>query len=65
MRALIGSDAIKFCHAFCLFQIEKWGNVEWHHDVDLMELRARISSATLFIHLNSEDRTLKQKESRR
>ncbi|XP_028395116.1 ATP synthase mitochondrial F1 complex assembly factor 2-like [Dendronephthya gigantea] len=35
------------------FQIQKWGNVEWAHEVDLMDLRSRLAAATLFFHLTS------------
>ncbi|ELU12261.1 hypothetical protein CAPTEDRAFT_114697 [Capitella teleta] len=46
------------------FQTEKWGNVEWHHDVDLYEYRARLASAALFVYLNSnESRTVFTKRS--
>ena len=32
--------------------------MEWQHDVDCYELRARIAAATLFVHLNcGETRT--------
>ncbi|XP_064619474.1 ATP synthase mitochondrial F1 complex assembly factor 2-like [Lineus longissimus] len=36
------------------FQIERWGNVEWAHDVDLMDLQTKVAAATLFVHLCSE-----------
>lgn len=35
------------------YQIEQWGNVEWAHEVDLMDLRSRLAAATLFYHLTS------------
>ncbi len=37
------------------YQVSQWGNVEWYHDIDVLELRARLAAATLFIHLNSTD----------
>jgi len=36
-------------------QISQWGNVEWHHDVDKMELRSRLAAAALFVYANSHD----------
>ena len=45
-----------------MLQIAKWGNVEWHHDVDVYELRARLAAATLFVHLNSESTSIKMKQ---
>jgi len=43
------------------FQTAHWGSVEWHHDVELHELRSRLSAAILFIHWCSESSTIKQK----
>ena len=35
-------------------QTQKWGNVEWYHDLDVYELQARVAAATLFIHWCNE-----------
>ncbi|XP_054851490.1 ATP synthase mitochondrial F1 complex assembly factor 2 [Eublepharis macularius] len=43
------------------YQIQHWGNVEWAHDYDVHELRARTAAATLFVHLCSESSTVKHK----
>ncbi|KAJ6655952.1 hypothetical protein lerEdw1_004537 [Lerista edwardsae] len=43
------------------FQIQHWGNVEWAHDYDRHELRARAAAATLFVLLCSESSTVKHK----
>lgn len=43
------------------YQIQKWGNVEWAHDYELQELRARTAAGTLFVHLCSESKTVKHK----
>uniref|UniRef100_A0A8C0X3W9 ATP synthase mitochondrial F1 complex assembly factor 2 n=1 Tax=Castor canadensis TaxID=51338 RepID=A0A8C0X3W9_CASCN len=43
------------------YQIQKWGNIEWAHDYELQELRARTAAGTLFIHLCSESTTVKHK----
>lgn len=43
------------------YQIRSWGNVEWAHDYDMYELRARTAAGTLFVHLSSESSTIKRK----
>ncbi|XP_066496758.1 ATP synthase mitochondrial F1 complex assembly factor 2 [Tiliqua scincoides] len=43
------------------YQIQHWGNVEWAHDYDMYELRARAAAATLFVLLCSESSTVKHK----
>ncbi|XP_059835827.1 ATP synthase mitochondrial F1 complex assembly factor 2 [Hypanus sabinus] len=43
------------------YQIEVWGNVEWAHDYDVYELRSRTAAGALFVHLCSENSTMKQK----
>lgn len=42
-------------------QIQKWGNIEWAHDYELQELRARTAAGTLFVHLCSESTVVKHK----
>lgn len=46
---------------FAPAQIRQWGNVEWAHDYDMYELRARTAAGTLFVHLSSESSTVKRK----
>ncbi|XP_056627547.1 ATP synthase mitochondrial F1 complex assembly factor 2 [Triplophysa dalaica] len=43
------------------YQIQHWGNVEWAHDYDLYELRARTAAGALFAHLSSESTAVKKK----
>ncbi|XP_026171568.1 ATP synthase mitochondrial F1 complex assembly factor 2 [Mastacembelus armatus] len=43
------------------YQIRCWGNVEWAHDYDMYELRARTAAGALFVHLSSESSTVKNK----
>lgn len=45
------------------YQVLKWGNVEWYHDLDIQELKARIAAATLFIYWTSESSVTKKKAS--
>uniref|UniRef100_A0A1A7XRB1 ATP synthase mitochondrial F1 complex assembly factor 2 n=1 Tax=Iconisemion striatum TaxID=60296 RepID=A0A1A7XRB1_9TELE len=43
------------------YQIRRWGNVEWAHDYDMYELRARTAAGALFVRLSSESSTVKHK----
>ncbi|XP_061032239.1 ATP synthase mitochondrial F1 complex assembly factor 2 isoform X2 [Eubalaena glacialis] len=43
------------------FQIQKWGNVEWAHDYEVQDLRARTAAGALFVHLCSESSAVKHK----
>ncbi|XP_019397481.1 PREDICTED: ATP synthase mitochondrial F1 complex assembly factor 2 [Crocodylus porosus] len=43
------------------YQIQRWGKVEWAHDFDLHELRARTAAGVLFAHLCLESSTVKHK----
>ncbi|XP_060138783.1 ATP synthase mitochondrial F1 complex assembly factor 2 [Zootoca vivipara] len=43
------------------FQIQHWGNIEWAHDYDMYELRARTAAAALFVQLCLENSTVKHK----
>ena len=42
-------------------QIQKWGNVEWAHDYEVWDLRARTAAGALFVHLCSESSAVKHK----
>lgn len=35
-----------------IFQVNRWGNVEWSHDVDKAQTTSRVAAAALFIYLN-------------
>ncbi|RWS21316.1 ATP synthase subunit gamma-like protein [Leptotrombidium deliense] len=59
-------DAVNLSRLEVTFQTEKWGNVEWAHDLDLMLLRSRVSAGLLFAFLNAEKietSTMKKSES--
>ncbi|XP_028562201.2 ATP synthase mitochondrial F1 complex assembly factor 2 [Podarcis muralis] len=43
------------------YQIQHWGNIEWAHDYDMYELRARTAAAALFVQLCLENSTVKHK----
>jgi len=37
-------------------QYAQWGKVEWYHDVNEQELRARVSAALAFIYLSPDSK---------
>ncbi|CAI5791920.1 ATP synthase mitochondrial F1 complex assembly factor 2 [Podarcis lilfordi] len=43
------------------YQIQHWGNIEWAHDYEMYELRARTAAAALFVQLCLENSTVKHK----
>lgn len=43
------------------FQTQRWGSVEWYHDIDLHEVQCRLAASALFVHWTSETQTVKQK----
>jgi ATP synthase F1 complex assembly factor 2 len=54
-RELAVERAVELARLELEFQISQWGNVEWHHDVDKMELRSRLAAAAIFVYLNSNE----------
>ena len=44
------------------FQFDKWGKVEWYHDVNEQELTSRVSAALLFIYLSKSSKYLIARE---
>ena len=40
------------------FQFDKWGKVEWYHDINEQELMSRVSAGLLFIYLSSSSKYL-------
>lgn len=57
----LGPELLTQRHFLSSPQIQKWGNVEWAHDYELQELRARTAAGALFVHLCSESTTVKHK----
>ena len=49
------------CLWYWCLQIERWGNVEWHHDLDLFDTQARMAAAALFVHWSNETVKIKRK----
>ncbi|XP_072039211.1 ATP synthase mitochondrial F1 complex assembly factor 2-like [Amphiura filiformis] len=36
------------------YQVQRWGNVEWSHDIEYADSKARVAAASLFVHLVTE-----------
>ena len=48
---------ISLCHRSfyrCFFQISKWGNVVWYHDLELMNMRMQTAACALFMQLSAD-----------
>ncbi|XP_067118960.1 ATP synthase mitochondrial F1 complex assembly factor 2 isoform X2 [Centruroides vittatus] len=46
-----------------LYQIKQWGSVEWAHNIEFEQTKARAAAGVLFVYLNSESTHLSQKSS--
>lgn len=46
------------------FQFEQWGKVEWYHDINEHELKARVSASLLFIYLSNSSKYLVVKKTK-
>ncbi|XP_038047228.1 ATP synthase mitochondrial F1 complex assembly factor 2-like isoform X2 [Patiria miniata] len=44
------------------FQTARWGSVEWAHDTEIADLKARVAAASLFTQLVSGSHEVKQKQ---
>ncbi|XP_065220257.1 ATP synthase mitochondrial F1 complex assembly factor 2 [Planococcus citri] len=43
------------------FQTERWGRVEWSHDLNMVDLQSRVAAAIMFVHLHLESSKTKSK----
>ena len=43
------------------FQTEKWGNVEWAHDLELHDTNSRVSAAAMFVQCHTSEHLSKSK----
>lgn len=43
------------------FQTERWGRVEWCHDLNMVDLQSRVAAAIMFVHLHLESSKIKSK----
>lgn len=46
-------EAVKLSMLEQEYQTERWGRVEWAHDVEYFDTCARVAAAVLFVQLNS------------
>lgn len=53
-KNLTVDEAVRLSRLEQEFQIEKWGNVEWAHDVDLNLQRSRVSSGLIYFILSNQ-----------
>ncbi|PIK54925.1 putative ATP synthase mitochondrial F1 complex assembly factor 2-like [Apostichopus japonicus] len=60
-RRVDPETALKLSWLELEFQVAKWGRVEWSHDVEFADLKARVSAAGLFIHMVLESTQTIQK----
>lgn len=50
-------EAVRLSRLEVDYQTKQWGNVEWHHDVEMYDLQARVAAAVLFVTLTSHSET--------
>ncbi|KAL3875575.1 hypothetical protein ACJMK2_033516 [Sinanodonta woodiana] len=43
------------------FQVNRWGSVEWYHDINLLEIQCHVAASNLFVYWTSENSSIKQK----
>nr|XP_022314268.1 ATP synthase mitochondrial F1 complex assembly factor 2-like [Crassostrea virginica] len=54
-KLLTVEKAVQLARLETVYQTKTWGNVEWHHDVDIYQLQSRVAAAALFVHWCSND----------
>ncbi|CAL1262341.1 unnamed protein product [Larinioides sclopetarius] len=54
--------AVELSRLETVFQIQNWGSVEWAHDVDEVQLKARVAAGALFTYLNEGSTDLIEKD---
>lgn len=50
-------EAVSLSRLEIEYQTSQWGNVEWAHDIDLAQMRARVSAGLLFFLLSQSSRS--------
>lgn len=56
-------DAVKLARLELEVQTQRWGNVEWAHDLELHDTTARLAAASMFVQLNSHSHKMIEKSS--
>jgi len=58
MDGTIGvEEAVNLSRLEVDYQTKLWGSVEWHHDVEMYDLQARVAAAVLYVTLTSHTET--------
>jgi len=60
-RRLTVSQAVKLSRLELECQTEKWGSVEWAHDLEMHDTTARLAAANLFVYYNTVINTKREK----
>ena len=55
MCCVTNCDVLCYRQWCVVLQTERWGSVEWYHDIDVYQTRARLAAASLLVHTTSED----------
>jgi len=53
-RHISAVQAVQLSHLEQRFQVSKWGNVEWHHDVDYHETLMTVAASAVFVQFSTE-----------
>jgi len=54
-------EAVSLARLELLVQTDHWGTVEWAHDIEQHDTTARLAAATMFVHFNSAQNSVKTK----
>jgi len=60
-RIISVEKAVELARLELLHQTSQWGNVEWAHDIELHGTTSRLAAATLFVHMQSAQQSLRKK----
>ena len=60
-KRLTVTEAVNLSRLETTFQTEKWGNVEWAHDLELHDTTARVAAAAMFVSCHTNDHLIKTK----
>merc|ERR1712223_42129 len=54
-------NAVDLARLETQFQTDKWGNVEWHHDIELHDTAARVAASNVFFQCHTNENLIKSK----
>ncbi len=61
-KQLTVEEAVSLGRLELKVQTERWGNVEWAHDLEMHDTTARLAAAAMFMQLNTTAHQLSEKE---